>query len=464
VALGHRMAESRVARLCAVPLRSLAHAPTPFRAALRKLATPALVTGVLILAAAFAMSAAPEGMARLGTLPAGVIAAWILVLVATELTPVGLPRGGTMTVSSAFDYAAIVLFGPFVTAFLDLVSGVLAHGLLRPRAPHRVLFNLATCVIAAFAASAVYRTLGGPTDPFVLSARGLLAMCGLGATYFAVNTGLVSLVLGADRRLSPTRIWQLNYGWTLRHLAAYLPLAILIALVHAGGGPFAIGLVLLPLLLCRHALRLYVEMRADLIDFSTALVSVIEEVDPYTRQHSIRVSAYAERLARGLGRPEPEVESVRLAGLLHDLGKVGQPPSILQKVGRLDPDERRRIEAHPGAGADIVARVRAFRGVDCIVRHHHERPDGQGYPAGLAGDAIPLGARIVLVADAFDAMTSDRPYRAGMPAEHALAELSRHAGTQFDPAVVEVLVRLWDRGEFAVIKHSVGDQDIRQAS
>jgi putative nucleotidyltransferase with HDIG domain len=274
----------------------------------------------------------------------------------------------------------------------------------------------------------------------------------------------VSVVLAAERGASPIRIWQANFSWTLRHLAALLPLGVLVVLVHTQGGPLALALVLLPLLLCRHALRLYLEMRGDVTDFATALVSVIEEVDPYTRQHSIRVAGYAERLARGLGRPEPEVESVRLAGLLHDLGKVGQSPSILRKAGRLDPAERKQIEAHPAAGADIVARIRAFQGVACIVRHHHERPDGQGYPAGLSGDAIPLGARIVLVADAFDAMTSDRPYRAGMPGERAIAELERHAGTQFDPAVVEVLVRLWERGEFAVIRHDVGDQDIRQAS
>jgi putative nucleotidyltransferase with HDIG domain len=454
------MAELKVARLRGIPFQALAHARSPvFRAFLDRFSTPAVVLGVIAFAATLLHSGAESGLVSLATLPGLLIAAWVALLVLTELTPVALPRGGFMTVSSAFDYAAIVLFGPFVTAGFDLVSGVLAHGLLRPRPPHRVLFNLATCAIAAFGGSAVYRGLGGTPGVLTLDPGQLAAFLGLGVTYFALNSGLVSLVLAAERRVSPLRIWQANFGWTLRHLAALLPLGVLVVLVHAQGGPLA-----LPLLLCRHALRLYLEMRGDLTDFATALVSVIEEVDPYTRQHSIRVAAYAERLTRGLGRPEPEVESVRLAGLLHDLGKVGQPPTLLQKAGRLDPAERRRIEAHPAAGADIVARIRAFQGVAGIVRHHHERPDGQGYPAGLAGDAIPLGARIVLVADAFDAMTSDRPYRAGMPAERAIAELERHAGSQFDPAVVEVLVRLWERREFAVIRHDVGDLDIRQAS
>ena len=459
------MAESRAARLRGVHFRVLATpAPWLLRALVQRVATPAVVLSTIAGATYLVFQAAPAGFADLGFLPDWTIGAWVLLLAATELTPVRLPRGGFMTVSSAFDYAAIVLFGPFVTAILDLISGVAVHGLIRPRPLLKVFFNLATCVISAFGASAVYRALGGTPGSIAIDARGLGAFAGLGITYFALNTGLVSLVLAIERGLSPLRIWQANYAWTLRHLAAFLPLGALVALAYGPGGPLALALTLMPLFLSRHALRLYLEMRSDLTDFATALVSVIEEVDPYTRRHSIRVAAYAERLARGLGRPESEVESVRVAGLLHDLGKVGQSPALLQKAGRLDVAERREIEAHPGAGADIVERIRAFKQVACIVRHHHERPDGQGYPSKLVGDTIPLGSRIVLVADAFDAMTSDRPYRRGMPAERAIAELERHAGTQFDPQVVEVLVRLWERGAFAVIRHEVGDQDIRQAS
>jgi putative nucleotidyltransferase with HDIG domain len=390
------------------------------------------------------------------------LAIWIAVLMATELTPVRLPRGGFLTVSSAFDHAAILIFGPFATAILDLLSGITVHGLLRPRPPVRVLFNLATCIVAAFGASAVHRALGGTPGRLELEVGELLAFAGLGITYFAINTGLVSLVLGAEGGGSPWRVWQVNYRWTLRHLVAYLPLGALIVIVHSTAGPLGLLLVLLPLFLSRHAFRLYLEMREDVVDFSTALVSIIEGVDPYTRQHSIRVATYAERLARKLGRPEEEVRQIRLAGLLHDLGKVGQGRAILTKASRLDPEERTRMQAHPDAGADVVARIRAFSAVAHFVRHHHERPDGGGYPHGLRGEQIPIGSRVVLVADAFDAMTSDRPYRPGMAAERAIAELCRHAGTQFDARVVEALARLWERGEFPIISHEVGDLDIRQ--
>ncbi|HWN80765.1 MAG TPA: hypothetical protein VNM87_01595, partial [Candidatus Udaeobacter sp.] len=194
------MAESRAARLRATPFRVyVTPALTSFvRALLRRLATPALVL-VTIAGAAYLLARAVEsGYPALGLLPEWTLGVWVVLFLATELTPVGLPRGGFMTVSSAFDYAAIVLFGPFVTAILDLISGMAAHGLARPRPPVRVFFNLATCVISAFGASAVFEALGGTRGAIALDPRGLLAFAGLGVTYFILNTGLVSLVLAIE--------------------------------------------------------------------------------------------------------------------------------------------------------------------------------------------------------------------------------------------------------------------------
>ncbi len=198
------------------------------------------------------------------------------------------------------------------------------------------------------------------------------------------------------------------------------------------------------------AIAHHVRVTDDLDGFTSALTAALEEVDPTTGRHSLRVAFYAERLARGLGLREGEVREIRLAGLLHDVGKLGQERALLQKPGPLDEEERRRIEAHPVAGAEILGRVPALRPVAVLVRHHHERPDGRGYPARLEGEAIPLGSRVVLVADAFDAMTSDRPYRRGMSSEHAIAELARHAGSQFDSRVVGILSRLHARGELEI--------------
>ncbi len=463
------MDDSPVARLLrfdslAATLASAgAAATTGLRARVRR-ALPLLLLAVSVIGvAALLLGGLTRTAVDIGPQDRVLFGLWIGLLVLTELSPVRMPRGGFMTVSSAFDYAAIILFGPLAAAWIDVISGAVAHGLIRPRHIVRLAYNLATYTLAAFAGGAVYAGLGGSFGSFALDARHLIALGGLGVTYFAVNTGLVSLALAAEAGTDPWRVWQVNYRWTLRQLLALLPFGALVAVVHLTWGFPAIVLFLLPLLLVRHTFSQYVDMRADLVDFSTALVAMIEEVDPYTRRHSIRVASYAERLARGLGRPETEVERIRLAGLLHDLGKVGQPAVLLRKPGRLDPEEREQIQGHPATGADIVAKIRAFSAVAHLVRCHHERIDGAGYPAQLEGNSIPLGSRIVLVADAFDAMTSDRPYRAGMGPAEAIAELRRHAGTQFDSRIVSTLVRLHERGEFPVIRHAVGDLDIRLA-
>jgi putative nucleotidyltransferase with HDIG domain len=239
--------------------------------------------------------------------------------------------------------------------------------------------------------------------------------------------------------------------------ATALTLAVVLLVRDFRGAP-ALVLLLLTALTLGQALRRNRERHEDIGDFSAALAGMIAEVDPYTRRHSLRVAAYAEQLARGLGLPEKRVRQIRLAGLLHDLGKVGQERAVLQKPGALDPAERRRMEAHPVAGAEIIRQVRGLEEVAVLVRHHHERPDGGGYPARLAGDAIPLGSRVVLIADAFDAMTSDRPYRKGMPGDRAVAELRRHAGKQFDARVVETLARMREQGDFEIIHHGPPDR------
>jgi HD-GYP domain-containing protein (c-di-GMP phosphodiesterase class II) len=166
----------------------------------------------------------------------------------------------------------------------------------------------------------------------------------------------------------------------------------------------------------------------------------------------VRVSQYAVRLGRGMRLPEHEVEEVEYAALVHDIGKIGpQHQHILQKPGTLSHEEQRTLRAHPAAGAEIVARVRALRRAAEIVRSHHERPDGQGYPFGLKSGDVPVGARILNVSDAFDAMTSDRPYRRALSVDDALQELRRGAGTQFDQGVVECLLRLHAAGRFPLL-------------
>ena len=181
---------------------------------------------------------------------------------------------------------------------------------------------------------------------------------------------------------------------------------------------------------------LYVRLQRSIGQSLLGLANAIEAKDPYTRGHSERVGAWSRRIAARLELPPAEVETVGQAGLLHDIGKIGVPEPILRKHGALDAAEWTVMRRHPVTGAQIVAPFEHLAGAAVVIRHHHERGDGSGYPDGLAGDAIPQGARIVAVADVFDALTSDRPYRAALPRRAALEYLVSEAGTTLDRDVV----------------------------
>ncbi|HUX01817.1 MAG: HD domain-containing phosphohydrolase [Phycisphaerae bacterium] len=188
--------------------------------------------------------------------------------------------------------------------------------------------------------------------------------------------------------------------------------------------------------------RLYRDLHQLMLDLVRALASSIDAKDPYTCGHSERVAITSREIARHLGLSEQQIEWVYLAGLVHDIGKIGTPEHILRKEGRLDPEERQIVQRHPGVGGHILEGIRRLEPIRDAVVHHHERLDGSGYPDGLKGDAVPILARIIGLADAFDAMTSNRPYRPMMPLEHVRLEIERNVGTQFDVRAVDALFAL----------------------
>jgi HD-GYP domain-containing protein (c-di-GMP phosphodiesterase class II) len=188
--------------------------------------------------------------------------------------------------------------------------------------------------------------------------------------------------------------------------------------------------------------RLYHQLQRAICQSLLGLANALEAKDPCTRGHSERVGAWGRRLAEALGLPTDQIDTIAHAGLLHDIGKIGVPETLLRKRGALDADEWTLMRNHPLIGAQIVAPFDFFAGGAIVIRHHHERWDGTGYPDGLVGAAIPLGARIVAVADVFDALTSDRPYRAALPRATALAYLTQEAGRTLDADVVAALLGL----------------------
>jgi HD-GYP domain-containing protein (c-di-GMP phosphodiesterase class II) len=194
----------------------------------------------------------------------------------------------------------------------------------------------------------------------------------------------------------------------------------------------------------------------------TTLAETIDLRDPYTAGHSRRVAAYSRLLALDMRLSPHDAKQIEHAALLHDIGKVGVPDAVLFKNGPLDDEERLLIRGHPVIGSGLLGDIPSMRDICPCILHHHERFDGRGYPDGLIGENIPIGARIIAVADSFDAMTTDRPYRAGLGADAAIIELQRGEGTQFDRRCVAAFVQLVARGEIVPPPRASGEVKFAQ--
>jgi putative nucleotidyltransferase with HDIG domain len=230
----------------------------------------------------------------------------------------------------------------------------------------------------------------------------------------------------------------------------YTPIVALLSFAYDAISPWTLPLFLVPAIAAQRLFGLYQDQRRladDLsevnqrleranISFATALVATLDARDQYTAGHSAAVAIYSRDIARRMALSEEEQQKVHLCGLVHDIGKIGLPAGLLEKPGALSLDERRQMQEHSAIGERILAKVEDYADIARIVRHHHERVDGQGYPDGLQNEEIPLLSRIIAVADAYNAMTSDRPYRDAMPSRVARLRLAQAADTQFDTAVV----------------------------
>jgi putative nucleotidyltransferase with HDIG domain len=373
---------------------------------------------------------------------------WLLLTILTDSNPVHLPNGGYITVASTLDYAGILIFGPVATAWVEVINTLVLHGLIQKKPLKKTLFNAASFALTILVAGQVYRLAGGPIGQPPDLVRHGPALLLLGITYFLVNTAAVSSVIALSTGKRLWHIWRVNFRWTASHMLAAVVVGVALAALYHALGVGGVFLFVTPLLLASYAFRLYTDARRDIIDFVGVLSGVIDEVDPYTHRHTQRVAHYSVLLARRLDLPEQEVETIEFAALLHDLGKIKQEHrDLLLHPGALNDAERRQMASHAEFGAAMAARLRSLKATSEIVMAHHEKLDGSGYPKGLKGGEIPLGARIVAVADAFDAMTTDRVYRPAMPLERALAILRADSGTHFDAGVVQCLVKLVEEGE-----------------
>ncbi len=325
-----------------------------------------------------------------------------------------------------------------------VVSGVTAAlaDALRRKPLIRVLFNTAQYMLATGLGGLVYRLLGGTValDTFSL---GLIPFLGLVCTFIIVNTGSVALVVALTSGASLRETWDGIIGGALAYDFLSSSLAVLLIYLYVKLQIAGLALLIVPLFFVRHSYQKKEELEQVNQELLELMVKAIEARDPYTSGHSVRVQEYARVIAREFGLSGAPLRHVTKAALLHDVGKIHEDFALLlRKEGKLTPEERMAMQNHPVRSADLVRTIGGLRGdVEAAIRHHHENYDGTGYPDGLSGDEIPLGARIIMIADTIDAMTTDRPYRQALTLVRAIEELQGHAGSQFDPVLVDLVTR-----------------------
>ncbi len=363
-------------------------------------------------------------------------AVFVFLSLLAQLLPARLPRGDVFSIAVFVDLGLIVLFGTSIAVSIGYAVTVVAGFL-------SIVFGRKEAVSNIFKSAAQNALVIGSTGfVYTLIGNEILAFIGASIAYFTVHTFFISI----NSRLYAKK--PSNTGWLSVVRMLYLNYAVLTIMAFimteiykdtsSEWRLFNILLFFIPILLVSHSFRLYTNIRQSYLNTVKAMVAAIEAKDPYTKGHSERVAELTLAVAREFGIPDRELQKLEYAALLHDAGKIGIPEQILNKPCPLSTQEYEEVKKHSVLGAEILQKIKFLSSKSDVVLHHHERYDGSGYPAGLSGNNIPLESRILAVADTYDAMTTDRPFRAAKTPAQAMEEMERLSEVQFDPRVMKV--------------------------
>jgi putative nucleotidyltransferase with HDIG domain len=439
----------------------------------------------LLWALVATVSVAGVALNAYGLLTASGSTDWALLAVLTCLAIAAERMDFSMYGSSRVSLAFVPIFAAIISCGLTGLATVVPCAIVASswgRPLHKTMFNFGALMISGAAAVVVlgrFRLDYGQDWPQVL----LPAVLAGGANFLA-NTVLVASAIGLSGRSTLREVWKENFLWLLPHYLILALLGLAIVASYAAIGIWGIAVFIAPPLMMRVSIKQYLDrttksvmdLRQTHIELQHAhdmvteamaslgkaydgtlrsLVAALDARDSETAGHSERVADLTMAIATEMGIPADTDDWRYLSwgSLLHDVGKIAIPDHILRKPGPLTPEEWDAMHTHPKTGSEILRSVDFLIPASDIVLAHHERFDGGGYPRGLAGEEIPLGARIFMIADSFDAMTSNRTYRSAMPAEEALAEILRHSGSQFDPDAVRAFLAVYQKRFVGTVHH-----------
>jgi hypothetical protein len=410
--------------------------------------TALLITVVAIAATGATVATASSAVhaVRAHPLQAATFLALTLVF---QLLTVEVYGKGRIGIAAIAKLAAGFALGPGVAVGAALATALAQY--VRGRGlVNRAIFDASNLALSAASATVVFQLLARNESAVVELGAATVA----GAIYTGVNNSLLCLAMAISESTPFRAVWRERFHWARFHFLGYGPLALALTLAYERVGIEGLVAFALPPVLTAISVRQYLQHTRDAVeevraaneemrrahrDTIAALTRSISAKDDYTGGHTERVAEVAVALGRRLGYRGDDLEAIEIGALLHDIGKIGVPEAVLSKPGPLDESEWAKMKEHPVISDFILSGTALHPFVRQIARWSHERYDGAGYPDGLAGEEIPLPARIVFVADSFDAVTSDRPYRRARAVGDAIAELRRCAGTQFCPTVVAAL-------------------------
>lgn len=377
---------------------------------------------------------------------------WIILAGLCQSFLVLFMKEGSLSVAFAVIFASQLAHGTYFAVIVASAShllyfncprkGVYEHIFNRPL--YKTLFNISNYSISSFVAGKGFERMLYRFNTDAYSYLYILLCLLAYITFFlSLNSSILITLMASLKEESFGKLWKSNILWTIPNFYAIAPLGYFIYKVYQfPGGHIYVVLLLGPLLLARYSFQLYLNSRKQYYQIIKTLSAAMEAKDEYTEGHSKRVELYAEKIAQKMQLPSSKIESIKVAALLHDIGKIGVENLILRKPESLCEDEWEKVKEHPNIGIKILEDVEFPDNIKEVIQSHHERYDGTGYPNGLKGDEIPIEAYIIAIADAYDALTSNRPYRKAYSKEQAIDIIDKNKGSQFHPKVADIFISI----------------------
>jgi putative nucleotidyltransferase with HDIG domain len=351
-----------------------------------------------------------------------------------------LPKTGSVSVNFGLSLASLIIFGPSTALIVTLISIFNIKELVKRVPYYKHLFNAGQYLLSFSAVAVLFELFYDRSQTNFFYSRNIWVIILITYIFFILNTTLTAGAISLSSGTNILNVWIFNFAWLIPFQFFLSSMAIAIAFLYQRYSPFTLIFTSLPLIIAQYTYLLRIKERRTILNSIMQIVKIIEAKDVYTAGHSMRVAAYSEKIARGMRLNEYDIEIVKNLANLHDIGKIQIDLSILNKKDKLTDKDWVEIKKHPVISYEVVKQIDFLKDKALSILYHHERIDGKGYPFGKKEEEIPLFAKILSVADSYDAMTTDRPYKKALTDEQSLVELENNKGGQFDAKVCDVMI------------------------